>query len=185
MQYPIYDMILDGDDTGLTAVSFVAEPAISKNFVYFRKHKEARPAFFAKQAAREVVSPLLIPNQLIRRIDERGDTYYIRWGAETIRQCMQRYLQNQYANRVTVEHPTESNPSLTYEDKGVLENDVYMLHLWIVGDNDIANTQYHFNVPKGTLMAHYKVHNRKLWNSIMDGTVKGLSIEANMRMARV
>ena len=180
---PIYKITVDEENLGLTAVSFVDDPAIDVDFVYFSKEKSL---FQFNDEKREVVSPILIPDQLIYRVAEDGTPYYIKWTREVIEQCAKRYLSNQYNNNVTIMHPQFYDETLSYED--VLEDDVFLVRMWIIDDveTDIANTEYGFNkLPQGTLMVHYKVLNEELWQRIKSGELKGLSIEATARLEKV
>lgn len=180
---PIYKISVDENDyLGLTAVSFVDSPAIDIEFVYFSKEKSL---FFSHDEKREVVSPILIPEQLIYRIAEDGTPYYMKWTEEVIRECAQRYLSNQFNNNVTIMHPQFYDSSLSYED--VLEDDVFLIRMWIIeSDDDVANTVYGFNhLPKGTLMVHYKVLNEELWQRIKSGELRGLSIEATASLKKI
>lgn len=179
MEIPIYNVTVDGEDLGMTAVSFVDEPAISVDFLAFKKNEAKQNMWLSSHEKREVVSPILIPNQLIYRETEDGKPYYIRWSEETIAQVATKYVADGFWNRVTVMHPTFYDKNMKYED--ALEKDVYLLRLWTVTnpETDDINTKYGFkNLPKGTLCVHYKIHNRKLWNKIKDGTLRGLSIES-------
>ena len=176
VKIPIYDVVIDDEQLGLTAVSFVKDPAIMEQFVAFSKEQML---WMSSHEKREIVSPILIPNQLILRRNNDGTLYYIRWTEEAIEQAAAKYLANGFWNNVTVEHPMFYDENLTYKD--VLEDDVYMKRMWIVKDpaTDDINTVYGFkNLPKGTLCVHYKVHNRKLWQKIKNKEVLGLSIEA-------
>ena len=175
---PIYDVVIDDEQLGLTAVSFVKDPAISIDFLALEKQKVENMIWFSKHYKHEIVSPVLIPNQLILRQTKDGDLYYIRWTEEAIANAAAKFLANGFWNNVTINHPMMYDENLTYKD--ILEEDVYLLRMWIVQDpkNDDAKKLYGFNVPKGTLMTRYKVHNKGLWQQIVDGTVKGLSIEA-------
>ena len=177
IQFPIFDMTIDGeDDLGLTAISFVSEPAIQQDFVYFSAERSM--IALADEEKREIVSPILIPNQLILRVAEDGTYYYIRWTADVIKQLAFRYLYNGWFNNFTVMHPTFYNSELTYED--VLENDVEMLRMWTIEDAESyeINTKYGFNLPNGTLCVHLHVGNDEIWNRIKSGELRGLSIEA-------
>lgn len=175
---PIYDVVIDDEQLGLTAVSFVKDPAISIDFLALEKQKVENMIWFSKHYKHEIVSPVLIPNQLILRQTKDGEFYYIRWTEEAIANAAAKFLANGFWNNVTINHPMLYDENLTYKD--ILEEDVYLLRMWIVQDpeNDDAKKLYGFNVPKGTLMTRYKVHNKGLWQQIVDGTVKGLSIEA-------
>lgn len=178
VKIPIYDVIIDDEQLGLTAVSFVKEPAISVDFLAMEKEKAENMIWFSKHYKHEIVSPILLPNQLILRQAKDGTLYYIRWTEEAIANAAAKYLANGFWNNVTINHPMFYDESLTYKD--VLEDDVYMQRMWIVQDpqNDDAKKLYGFNVPKGTLMVKYKIYNKALWQQIIDGSVRGLSIEA-------
>lgn len=174
---PIYDVVIDDEHIGLTAVSFVDEPAIMEDFVAFSA--EDKMIWMSSHEKREIVSPILIPNQLILRKNEDGSLYYMRWTEKAIHNAAAKYLANGFWNNVTIMHPTFYNKDMEYKDS--LEKDVYLLRMWIVQDpdRDDINTKYGFKgLPKGTLCVHYKVHNRGLWNRIKSGELRGLSIEA-------
>lgn len=181
--FPIYDVVLDDDSLGLTAISLVDYPAIMTDFLAF-KEQSLQQIWMSSHDKREIVSPVLIPNQLILRKGEDGSLYYIRWTEKTIELAAKKYLANGWFNNFTVMHPTFYNKDMKYED--ALEKDVYMLRMWTIEnpETDDANTKYGFNLPKGTLMVHFKVHNRKIWQRIKSGELKGLSIEAFTNIAR-
>jgi hypothetical protein len=167
---------------GLTAVSFVDEPAIMEDFVAFNADKML---WLSSHEKREVVSPILIPNQLILRKNEDGQLYYIRWTEEAITNAAAKFLANGFWNNVTIMHPTFYNKDMKYVDS--LEKDVYLLRMWLVENpaTDDINTKFGFkNLPKGTLCVHYKVHNRQLWSRIKSGELRGLSIEAFTNVVR-
>lgn len=180
-EIPIYDITLDGDSLGLTAISLVDSPAIMENWVAFSKQQMI---WMSNAEKREVIAPLLIPDQLILRRAEDGSLYYIRWKRETILQAAEKYIANGWFNNFTYMHPTFYNKDMKYED--ALEKDIYMIRLWTIEDasNDDANTKYGFHLPEGTLMCHFKVHNRKLWQKIKNKEVMGCSIEAFTTMVK-
>ena len=180
MQYPIYEITFnEEEDLGMTAISFVDYPAICNNFVYFNKGEQAdRPVLYLNKEKHEVISPILIPNQLILRISPDGEKYYIRWSRETIERVAKHYIANQYNNNFTYQHQWFETKEGDYEDSFL--TGVYMLEMWTIEDakNDRANKVYGYHLPEGTLMVRLKVHSNKLWQKIKSGEVKGLSIEA-------
>lgn len=183
-EFPIYDVIIDDNSLGLTAISLVDEPAIMQDFVAFKAMTEQQMIWMSSREKREIVSPILIPNQLILRQNDKGELYYIRWTADTIKLAAEKYIANGWFNNFTVMHPTFYNKDMKYED--ALEKDVYMLRIWTIdnAETDDANTKYGFNLPEGTLMVHFKVHNRKIWQRIKSGELKGVSIEAFTSMIK-
>ena len=183
MTLPIFDITFNpAEDIGLTAISFVDMPAIEQMFVYQGKDKTEKYAFgqilMASAEKHEVISPVLIPNQLILRINENGEKYYVRWSKEVIEQVANYYIMNQYQNNFTFQHEWFDTGEGNYEDSFI--KDVYMLEMWTIDDakTDKANKVYGYHLPEGTLMVRLKIHNRKLWAKIKSGEVKGLSIEA-------
>lgn len=177
---PIYDVILSDDDLGMTAVSFVDEPAIEELFVAFNKQH-----LMMSNEKQEVISPILIPDQEIYRYDKNtGKEFYIRWSEETIDAVAVQYLLNQRQNNTTIMHPQFYDASLQLED--CLVDDVYLKRMWIIDNpkEDIANTKFGYSLPQGTLMVHYKIFNNHLWQRIKKGELKGLSIEAFMSMVK-
>jgi hypothetical protein len=128
-EIPIYDITLDGDSLGLTAISLVDSPAIMENWVAFSKQQMI---WMSNAERREVIAPLLIPDQLILRRAEDGSLYYIRWKRETILQAAEKYIANGWFNNFTYMHPTFYNKDMKYED--ALEKDIYMLRLWTIED---------------------------------------------------
>ena len=127
----------------------------------------------------EIVSPILIPNQLILRVDENGERYYNRWTKEVIEEIATYYFLNQFQNNFTIMHSWFTGDMEEEYTKSFIP-DVYMLRMWIIDDEtrDEANKKYGYHLPNGTLMVHLKVHNKKLWRRIKSGELKGLSIEA-------
>ena len=187
MEYKIFDATFNPEeDLGLTAISFVDEPAICCDFQYYSKDGKAHNTdvkqgqiIMTNVEKHEVISPLLIPNQLILRINEEGERYYIRWSKETIADVAAYYKLNGFQNNFSIMHSffDENSTYEKYEDSFI--KDVYMLKLWIIEDekNDEA-TKFGYHLPEGTLMCKLKIHNRKLWSRIKSGELKGLSIEA-------
>ena len=194
MEYPIYDITFNpAEDIGMSAISFVDYPAICQDFVYFSKDGKANHCelksgsiIMANAEKHEIVSPILIPNQLILRVDESGQKYYNRWTKEVIEEIATYYFLNQFQNNFTIMHSFFQEHKDDYYEQsyqtyeGYFIPDVYMLRMWIIDDEtrDEANKKYGYHLPNGTLMVHLKVHNRKLWSRIKSGELKGLSIEA-------
>lgn len=187
MEYKIFDATFNPEeDLGLTCVSFVDYPAICCDFQYYSKDGKAHKTdvkqgeiLMTNAEKHEVISPLLIPNQLILRVDENGEKYYIRWSKQVIADVATYYKLNGFQNNFSILHSffDENSTYEKYEDSFI--KDVYMLKLWIIEDekNDEA-TKFGYHLPEGTLMCKLKIHNRKLWSRIKSGELKGLSIEA-------
>lgn len=171
---PIFDISVDEDGMGLFGLSFVDNPAIQVELHAF-KAEEAQKVFFASHEKREVVSPVIIPNQLVIR-EAMGIPYYMRANEETIRKMYEKYMLSGNWNNFTYMH---ENVSADMEERAL--DGIYLQRLWIIEDekNDDACTKYGFtDLPKGTLMMKCKVNNRQIWNEIKEGKLRGISLEA-------
>lgn len=176
-RFPIYDVSIDDDENlGLFAISAVDAPAIMEQLVSFKD--ELQKVYFVSEEKHEIVSPVLIPNQLIFR-EYDGVPCYIRFSEETIRKAAERYLLKGYFNNWTLMH---AEMEKDIEDR-IVPN-IFTKRLWIIEDEatDDANTKYGYNLPKGTLMVHAKINNRQVWQMIKSGEVRGLSMEAVLKL---
>lgn len=169
---PIFDISVDEEGRGLFGLSFVDNPAIQVELHAFKA--EGQKVYFSTHEKREVVSPVLIPNQLIIR-EAMGIPYYMRASEETIRKIYEKYMLSGNWNNFTYMH---ENMELDISER--VQDGIYLQRLWIIEDekNDDANTKYGFSLPKGTLMMKAKVQNRQIWNEIREKKIRGISLEA-------
>lgn len=173
LQIPIFNIDVDDEGLGLFGLSFVDNPAIQVEMHCFKN--EPAKVYFASHEKREVVSPVIIPNQLIYR-EANGIPYYMKASADTIRKMYEKYMLSGNWNNFTYQHENIDAPM---EERAL--DGVYLQRLWIIEDekNDDAFTKYGFdNLPKGTMMMKCKVNNRQIWNEIREGNLRGISLEA-------
>ena len=161
----LFELIIDDNDieAGVFANSFVEEPAIERDFVFFNKQKVEFQSIDDEK--RLVAGPLLIPNKKIVRMDDSLGLYNVFFKPHTIEAISRKFMKNKYNGEVTVEH-----------DRKV--NDVYLTESWIIeqSSKDKSNL-YGFTLPKGTWFGIYKVDNDKVWQEVKAGKYKGFSIE--------
>lgn len=174
LNIPIFDISVDGDDLGLFGLSFVDCPATMVEMHTF-KADEVQKVYFSSHEKREVVAPVMIPNQLIIR-ESMGMNYYMRASEETIRKMYEKYMLSGNWNNFTYMH---SDMDADMKERAL--DGVYLQRLWIIEDEkkDDAYTKYGFtDLPKGTLMMKCKVNNRQIWKEIREGKLRGISLEA-------
>ena len=114
-----------------------------------------------------MLGPALIPNKQIYRHDEEMGEYYIYFSQDTVRQASQLFLKSGNQHNSSYEHEYKLN-------------DMTVVESWIIEDsnNDKANV-YGYDLPKGTWMVSMKVDNDEVWQSVLEGNVKGFSIEGH------
>ena len=170
---PIFEISVDEDGMGMFGLSFVDNPATQVELHAFKKEEEK--VYLSSHEKREVVAPVLIPNQLIYR-EADGIPYYMKASAETIKKIADKYMLSGNWSNFTYMH---ENIDDAIESR--IQEGVYLQRLWIIEDEkkDDACTKYGFeNLPKGTLMMKCKVMNRQIWNEIREGKLRGISLEA-------
>jgi hypothetical protein len=162
---PLFELILNDEEDEVFAISFVAEPAIEKDFVYFGKQKQEIKFAAVDNLKHLVAGPILIPNKKIIRVDEQGEFYHVFFTSETVDQIAHKYMMDKYNDKVTYEHE-------------VPVKDVSLVESWIVTNpNKDKSNNYNMFLPSGTWFGIFKVDNPKLWEEVVNGDVKGFSIE--------
>ena len=155
----------DNQELAIDAISLVHSPAIEENLIFMSKAKNNLTLAKIDTDKREIISPALIPNKNIYRVDENGDDYYVWFSKETVRKASELYLKHNNHHKATYEHQERVSGVLTVES-------------WIIEDPkmDKANL-YGFQLKKGTWMVKMKIDNEELWQDIKSKKIKGLSIE--------
>lgn len=162
---PTYRIVVTADDdtTGVYAVSLVDEPAIEVDWIKLSKQIEEFE-FSINKDKQMLFGPLLIPNKLIYRRDEKGNEYNIVFDEDTIQTIADKYNENKLGDVFNFQH----------SDKKV---EAVLLQNWITGEVDKSN-EWGFSLPKGTWFGGVKVKDEGFWmNEVKTDKVKGFSVE--------
>jgi hypothetical protein len=165
----IHEMSIN-DYAGVESIALVEEPAIEINFMCFSSEKKAQLNMsIADKEKRIITGPVLIPEQLIYRIDKKTNKeYFVFFSEETISNIAEKFMLEKRNSEVNIEHEQPVN-------------DISILEIWLVADPNMDKSKsLGYNVPKGSLMMSYKVNNDDVWNNLIKtGLVKGFSIEGS------
>lgn len=171
MKKPIRVIDYDVDDNGnlgVYAISIVERPAIGVDFVALNEQAQAKK----DETKHMLYGPLLIPNQLILRIDEEtNEEYYVRYSAATIEKVAHNYLINNNQHNATYEHERPVK-------------DVTLVETWLLQGEHDKSKNFNFNLPEGTWFGGLKVNNPDVWHSVEMGDVLGFSIEGKFAAIR-
>lgn len=121
---------------------------------------------------RTIVSPVMIPEKKILRQDEETKEFYqVFFTAETIKKLSQKYFRDLKVNNSTEMHDSSKPVSWT------------MLESWIIEDpaHDKSFIYGFDQLPAGTWMTSFKIHDDDIWSKVKDGTFKGISLEGNFQ----
>jgi hypothetical protein len=130
------------------------------------KLQEVEESFSAMDEKQEIISPLMVPNKLIKRRDDMGEEYFVYFTTETIEKLAHKAMKDEVIHRVNIEHD------------GNLVDDIFMTETWISEGKYDKSNNYGYDLPEGTWFAKYKIDNKKVWNDyIKSGKVLGMSVE--------
>lgn len=157
---PIYIVNFD-ENTEWHNVSIVDYPAIEHNFIQLAEQTELK--FAINEEKRDVLGPVLIPNQPIYR-KLGGKEFYIEFNAQTIRDLAIKFFGDNMQ--------TEGNVQHQYEVDGVVFYQSFLLdrEKGIVPD---AFT----DLPDGTWFIGAHIENDDVWQLIKEGKLRGFSVD--------
>ena len=167
---PVYQALIDGEDTGMLRISLVDDPAVQSNFVAFDKQKATLKYAIQDEEKRLVLGVIMRADFPIYRRDPKMGEYYIIYKADTIRAMAEKYLLENRQNEVNLNHVDGS------EVEGV-----QMVQYFIKG-NGIEPAGFE-DIADGSLFAEFHVVNDEVWDDIKAGTYKGFSLEGIFELA--
>ena len=171
MKLPVYliDIDLNDETTGMGAISFVEDPAIESDFIYF--NKDNRPMVFKVENEMEhkVTGCAIWCNKQIYRYSPDLGEYYVVFNKETIDKIVHKYAKQGLNNLVDLQH------------NGVMIDGVVMVEYFIKDTEKGINPKGFEDIDDGSLFVTYKIEDENLWNEIIapDSEFKGFSIEIN------
>jgi hypothetical protein len=162
---PVYQIIVeDGDDTGISLISLVEDPAIvMKGMAFNNKEVMSFKEVGDKQI---IIGPALIPDMKIYREDEKYGQYYVTFTKETIAKMVEKFNKYGSNRKINIDH---SNQMV----------DAFIIQDWVTEDAVYDKSRkYGIEVPVGTYMIMVKIEDTKFWLEEVKGNEKfGFSIE--------
>jgi hypothetical protein len=163
----VFELVIDTDDeSGVTAIALVDQPAIESNWMAFSKQTENR--FNIKDEEKRIIEGyFMVADLLIPRIGENGEKFFVKFSAKTIEQIREKQSRLGLNN----------NFNLMHDPRQIAEG-VYMLDNLII-DNErgkVAPKEFE-KVPNGSLWGSAKVDNDEIWEQVKNGEFTGFSVE--------
>lgn len=163
----VFELVIDIDDeSGVTAIALVDQPAIESNWMAFSQQIEHK--FAVKDEDKRIIEGyFMVADLLIPRIGEHGEKFFVKFSAKTIEAIREKQSRLGLTN----------NFNLMHDPRQIAEG-VFMLDNLIV-DNErgkIAPKEFE-KVPNGSLWGSAKVDNDEIWEQVKNGTFKGFSVE--------
>ena len=164
----VFELVIDTDDeSGVTAIALVDQPAIDSNWMAFSQQTEYK--FNIKDEEKRIVEGyFMVADLLIGRIHpDTGAKFFVKFSAKTIEQIREKQSRLGLNN----------NFNLMHDPRQIAEG-VYMLDNLII-DNErgkVAPKEFE-KVPNGSLWGSAKVDNDEIWEQVKAGEFKGFSVE--------
>lgn len=154
---------------GVFGYALVEKPAIETDAIYLSKEDEL---ILLKETEKGLlVTPVLIPNQKILRVDAKtGEKYNILFPKETIELAQRQFHINGNQSKSNLEHT-----DIKLEGVTIVES-------WLKEFDNDKSTSYGFDLPIGTWFVTMKVDNEDVKDKIKSGAIKGISIEGEFNI---
>ena len=169
--FPVFDVFVTDEDTGMLKISLVDEPAVMKDFLAFKDERKVQMYSVQDEDKRILLGVVARANFPIYRKDERLGEYYVVYKPDTIRKMAEKYLAESRQNNVNLMH-----------QEGTDVEGVQMVQ-WFIQDSPRGIVPAGFDVPDGSLFAEFHVLNDEVWSAVKDGTYKGFSLEGIFDLA--
>lgn len=163
---PVFNALIDDDEAGVYCVSLVTNPATEVNFVYFGKDKPLEKFAVADKLQHIVAGVIMVANTPIYRVTNSGFEYYINYQSETLKVMAEKMIYDNVGSQINIEHQDGTNV-----------DGVNLQQLFVIDRNNGINPKFFEDVPDGSLIGYYKVHNPEVWDKIESGEVLSFSLE--------
>lgn len=168
---PIYKMtISEGDESGVSYVALVDEPAIERNWLAFNNQTFR---FKADSDRRIITGALMIADLPIYRNSPKMGEFYVTFDSNTIEQIVLKYFKQGNTAKVNMMH-----------DPNLQVGGVQMFESFIVDSKRGIKAPDGFSgITQGSWIGSFKVENDEVWNNfIKTGEFKGFSVEGMFDM---
>jgi hypothetical protein len=168
MELPIIELTLEDLEQGVDATALVENPAIQRNWMAFKEHKDFK--FKTHNEDKRILAGALMVADFPMYRNMNGKEFFVKFSSETIEQLADRMVLNNKLTAFNFEHDTKKELA-----------DMHIQQFFIINTELGVNTPIGFEeLPNGSLFAFVKVNNEQVWNDyVKTGIVKGFSIEGN------
>ena len=162
---PVFEAKMDGQVTGIYAISLVDYPAVESDFLAFDKDKVFVKYAVQDEEKRMVYGVLMRANYPIYRNSWEYGEYYIMYKPETIRVMAEKLMADNRQNMINLMH------------EQIFPGGVNCVQLFIKDSSKGINPAGFEDIEDGSLFGEFHVENDEVWALIKDGTFNGFSIE--------
>ena len=163
---PLYEAIIANENCGVYKVSCVSNPATEVNWVAFDENKPYVKFAVDNKIERMISGVIMLAETPIYRRTADGYEYYVMYSKDTLKTMAEKMIFDGVGSNVNIQH-----------QDGTDVEGVNLVELYVINREKGIAPQYFENVPDGSLIGTYKVHNDALWEMIENGDVLSFSLE--------
>lgn len=170
-QLPVYEMLIDEQETFVHAIALVEDPAIESDFMTFSKDSKEQiiadtmnECFNSSKVMNddkmEILGAIMIPEKRMYRITN-GKEYEVYWSKETCNKSLQTLSRKGLLSNLNLNHTDEKADAFVFQSM-IIDRTMNVAPL---------------DVPDGSVAVVVKVNSPELWKDIKAGKFKGFSVE--------
>ena len=161
---PLYEALINDLEDGIFAVSLVSTPATESNWQCFSKEEQMYS--IENEEEHIITGVIMLANSPIFRRDDSGYEYNIVYKPETIKLMSEKMLKDMAHNQIDIEHNGCILPPGT----------VNLVEIYIKDSEKGISPNFLKDIPDGSLIGSYKIHDDVLWNACKEGNLHGFSL---------
>lgn len=153
--------------TGVKTISLVDEPALESDFVAFSKNKPQYVELKIEGYKQIVAGLALIPDKDIIRMSG-GEKYLAYFTKESIEKIRNKFHKEQMTSNVNVDHSQDDYINAYLIESFIVDSPERLADVTAKGIKDAV---------LGSWFVAYKIEDEKVFNEVLDGKLKGFSVE--------
>lgn len=161
---PLYEALINDLEDGIFAVSLVSSPATESNWQCFSKQEQMYS--IENEEEHIITGVIMLSETPIYRRDESGFEFNIIYTRETIKLMAEKMLKDMAHNQIDIQHDGNILPAGT----------VNLVEVYIKDSEKGISPNFLKDIPDGSLIGSYKIHDDVLWNMCKEGTLHGFSL---------
>ena len=163
-ELPLYEALINDLNDGIFAVSLVDYPATESNWQCFSKQEQMYS--IENEEEHIITGVIMLANMPIYRRDETGFEFNIVYTPETIKLMSEKMLKDMAHNQIDIQHDGNILPAGT----------VNLVEVYIKNSEKGIAPNFLKDIPDGSLIGSYKIHDDVLWNACKEGNLHGFSL---------
>lgn len=162
----VYLVDIDEETEGVEKISFVEDPAFESNFMLYSKNVHKYSVI--DEGNRIVFGPIILANSPVLRNEPPHGWHYHKYTPKAIQRISEKYFKQKNTDKVNIHHLIDVDG-------------VYMIQSLIKDTSKGINPAGYEYTQDGSWFGAFKVENDSVYNSVLDGTFNGFSMEINAK----